>query len=85
MHFNFAEWIMNPFVLMMLTVFSGMLFGKINLVNLPLAYPAVFCRLSNWVVGLQICKHFFEHHSRLLHCLAVNKNGVVDKGFLPSF
>ena len=30
MQFNFAAWIMNPFVLMMITVFLGMLFGKIK-------------------------------------------------------
>lgn len=30
MQFNLATWIMNPFVLMMITVFLGMLFGKLK-------------------------------------------------------
>lgn len=30
MQFNLATWIMNPFVLMMITIFLGMLFGKIK-------------------------------------------------------
>lgn len=31
MQFNLVAWIMNPFVLMMITVFLGMLFGKLNI------------------------------------------------------
>ncbi|GAH60787.1 unnamed protein product, partial [marine sediment metagenome] len=30
MQFNLTAWIMNPFVLMLITVFLGMLFGKIK-------------------------------------------------------
>lgn len=29
MQFNLTAWIMNPFVLMMITVFLGMLFGEL--------------------------------------------------------
>ena len=86
MHFNFAEWIMNPFVLMMLTVFSGMLFGKIKFGKFTFGVSG--CLFVGLVIGWWVYRFantFSNTTPGYYTALQLTKNGVVDKGFFTLF
>ncbi len=86
MNFNFAEWIMNPFVLMMLTVFSGMLFGKIKFGKFTFGVSG--CLFVGLVIGWWVYRFantFSNTTPGYYTALQLTKNGVVDKGFFTLF
>ncbi len=70
MQFNLAAWIMNPFVLMMITVFLGMLFGKI--------------KFGKFTFGVSGCL-FPINKSGYNTALQLIKSGVIDEGFFTLF
>ena len=86
MHFNFAEWIMNPFVLMMLTVFLGMFFGKIRFGKFTFGISG--CLFVGLVIGWWIYRfaNTFSNTAPSYHtALQLIKRGVVDKSFFTLF
>jgi len=86
MHFNFAEWIMNPFVLMMLTVFLGMFFGKIRFGKFTFGISG--CLFVGLVIGWWIYRfaNTFSNTAPGYHtALQLIKRGVVDKSFFTLF
>jgi putative transport protein len=86
MQFNLAAWIMNPFVLMMITVFLGMFFGKIKFGKFTFGVSGclfVGLVIGWWVYGL--ASTFPKTESGYKEALELIKNGVIDKGFFTLF
>jgi len=86
MQFNLATWIMNPFVLMMITVFLGMLFGKIKFGKF--AFGVSGCLFVGLVVGWRVYRlasTFPKTESGYKEALQLIKSGVIDKGFFTLF
>jgi putative transport protein len=86
MHFNFAEWIMNPFVLMMITIFLGMCFGKIKFGKFTFGVSG--CLFVGLVIGWWVYRFantFSNTTPGYYVALQLIKSGVVDKGFFTLF
>jgi putative transport protein len=86
MQFNLAAWIMNPFVLMMITVFLGMLFGKIKFGKFTFGVSG--CLFVGLVIGWRVYRlasTFPKIESGYKEALQLIKNGVIDKGFFTLF
>jgi len=86
MQFNLVAWIMNPFVLMMITVFLGMLFGKIKFGKFTFGVSG--CLFVGLIIGwwvYRLANTFPKTESGYNTALQLIKSGVIDKGFLPSF
>ena len=86
MHFNFAEWIMNPFVLMMITIFLGMCFGKIKFGKFTFGVSG--CLFVGLVIGWWVYRFantFSNTTPGYYAALQLTKSGVVDKGFFTLF
>ena len=86
MRFNLAAWIMNPFVLMLITVFLGMLFSKIKVGKFTFGVSS--CFFVGLVIGwwvYRLASTFPKTESGYKEALQLIKSGVIDKGFLPSF
>ena len=86
MQFNLVAWIMNPFVLMMITVFLGMFFGKIKFGKFTFGVSGclfVGLVIGWWVYRLAIT--FPKTESGYKEALELIKNGVMDKSFFTLF
>lgn len=86
MKFNFAVLIMNPFVLMMITVFLGMLLGKIKFGKFTFGVSG--CLFVGLVIGWWIYKFantFLKIEPGHKEALQLIKNGVINKGFFTLF
>jgi len=86
MQFNLAVWIMNPFVLMMITVFLGMFFGKIKFGKFTFGVSG--CLFVGLIIGWWVYKlasTFPKTESGYNEALELIKNGVIDKGFFTLF
>ena len=86
MQFNLAAWIMNPFVLMMITVFLGMLFGKIKFGKFTFGVSG--CLFVGLLIGwwvYRLASTFPKTEPGYKEALQLIKNGVIDKGFFTLF
>ena len=86
MQFNLAAWIMNPFVLMMITVFLGMLFGKIKFGKFTFGVSG--CLFVGLVIGWRVyrlAKAFPKTELGYNAALQLIKSGVIDEGFFTLF
>ena len=86
MQFNLAAWIMNPFVLMMITVFLGMLFGKIKFGKFTFGVSG--CLFVGLIIGwwvYRLASTFPKTESGYNTALQLIKSGVIDKGFFTLF
>jgi len=86
MQFNLAAWIMNPFILMMITVFLGMLFGKIKFGKFTFGVSG--CLFVGLIIGwwvYRLSKTFSKTESGYKEALQLIKSGVIDKGFFTLF
>lgn len=86
MQFNFAAWTMSPFVLMMITVFLGMLFGKIKFGKFTFGVSG--CLFVGLIIGwwvYRLARTFLKTEPGHNAALQLIKNGVIDKGFFTLF
>ena len=86
MQFNLAAWIMNPFVLMMITVFLGMLFGKIKFGKFTFGVSG--CLFVGLIIGwwvYRLASTFPKTEPGYNAALQLIKNGVIDKAFFTLF
>jgi putative transport protein len=77
---------MNPFVLMMITVFLGMLFGKIKFGKFTIGVSG--CLFVGLVIGwwvYRLASTFPKTESGYKEALQLIKSGVIDKGFFTLF
>jgi putative transport protein len=86
MQFNLAAWIMNPFVLMMITVFLGMLFGKIKFGKFTFGVSG--CLFAGLVIGCwvyRLAKAFPKTELGYNAATQLIEDGVIDKAFFTLF
>ena len=86
MQFNLVAWIMNPFVLMMITVFLGMLFGKIKFGKCTFGVSG--CLFVGLVIGwwvYRLASAFPKNELGYNTTLQLIKSGVIDKDFFTLF
>jgi len=86
MQFNLAAWIMNPFVLMLITVFLGMLFGKIKFGKFTFGVSG--CLFVGLVIGwwvYRLAYTFPKNESGYNAAIQLIEDGVIDKAFLTLF
>jgi putative transport protein len=86
MQFNLAAWIMNPFVLMMITVFLGMLFGKIKFGKFTFGVSG--CLFVGLIIGwwvYRLASTFPKTELGYKEALQLIKSGVIDKSFFTLF
>jgi len=86
MQFNFAAWIMNPFVLMMITVLLGMLFGKIKFGKFTFGVSG--CLFIGLIIGwwvYRLAGIFPKTEPGYKEALQLIKSGVIDKSFFTLF
>ena len=86
MQFNFAAWTMNPFVLMTITVFLGMLFGKIKFGKFTFGVSG--CLFVGLIIGWRVYRlasTFPKTEPEYKEALQLIKSGVIDKGFFTLF
>jgi len=86
MQFNLVAWIMNPFVLMLITVFLGMFFGKIKFGKFTFGVSS--CLFVGLVIGwwvYRLANTFPKTESGYKEALELIKNGVIDKSFFTLF
>jgi len=86
MQFNLASWAMNPFVLMMITVFLGMLFGKIKFGKFTFGVSGcLFIGLGiGWWI-YRLASAFPKTESGYKEATELIENGVIDKIFVTLF
>ncbi|QZY57548.1 hypothetical protein K7H06_15530 [Crassaminicella profunda] len=86
MKFDVVAWITNPFVLMFIAVFTGMLFGKIKFgkFNFGVSGTLFSGLLIGWWV-LKYAKGFEEGDTGFKAASKLIKAGVVDKNFFYLF
>jgi len=86
MHFSFADWIMNPFVLMLVTVFLGMLFGKIKFGKFTFGVSG--CLFVGLLIGWRVyglAKAFPKTELGYNAATRLIEDGVIDKDFFTLF
>lgn len=86
MQFNLTAWIMNPFVLMMITVFLGMLFGRIKFGKFTFGVSG--CLFVGLIIGwwvYRLASTLPKTASGYKEALQVIKSGVINKGFFTLF
>jgi len=86
MQFNLATWIMNPFVLMMITVFLGMLFGKIKFAKFTFGVSG--CLFVGLFIGwwvYRLAKAFPKTESGYNTATQLIEDGVINKVFFTLF
>ncbi len=86
MQFNLTAWIMNPFVLMLITVFLGMLFGKIKFGKFTFGVSGClfFGLFLGWWV-YKLANSLPTTHPGHNTAMQLIKVGVIDKGFFTLF
>lgn len=86
MQFNLTAWIMNPFVLMMITVFLGMLFGRIKFGKFIFGVSG--CLFVGLIIGwwvYRLASTFPKTASGYNAASQLIEDGVIDKGFFTLF
>ncbi|RKD20934.1 putative transport protein [Caminicella sporogenes DSM 14501] len=86
MKFNLISWIMNPFVLMFIAVFTGMLFGKIKFGKFNFGVSG--CLFTGLIIGwwvLGYANRFNEGDSGFAAAQKLIKSGVIPKDFFYLF
>ena len=86
MQFNFAAWIMNPFVLMMITVFLGMLFGKIKFGKFTFGVSG--CLFVGLIVGwwiYRLASTFPKTELGYNAAAQLIEDGIINKAFFTLF
>jgi len=86
MQFNLADWIMSPFVLMLITVFLGMLFGKIKFGKFTFGVSG--CLFVGLVIGWRVYRlasTFPKTESGYNTATQLIEDGVIDKAFFTLF
>ncbi|QXM07246.1 hypothetical protein [Crassaminicella indica] len=86
MKFDVAAWLMNPFILMFISVFIGMLFGKIKFGKFNFGVSGTLFAgllIGWWVLGY--AKGFAEGDAGYSSAQKLIKTGVIDKGFFYLF
>jgi len=86
MQFNLVAWAMNPFVLMMVTVFLGMLFGKIKFGKFTFGISG--CLFVGLVIGWRVYRlasAFPKTELGYNTALQLIKSEVIDEGFFTLF
>jgi len=86
MQFNLADWIMNPFVLMLITVFLGMLFGKIKFGKFTFGVSG--CLFVGLVMGwwvYRLAKAFSKTELGYNAATQLIEDGVIDEAFFTLF
>jgi len=86
MQFNLAAWIRNPFVLMLITVFLGMLFGKIKFGKFTFGVSG--CLFVGLVIGwwvYRLAYTFPKNESGYNAAIQLIEDGVIDKAFFTLF
>ena len=86
MSFDYSEWIMDPFVLMFITVVSGLLLGKIKLGKFNLGTSgALFTGLIiGWSIYRYACSIALDGKS-YASAQKLMSSGVIDNGFFTMF
>jgi len=86
MSFDYIKWIMNPFILMFVTVVTGLLFGKIKFGKFNFGTSgALFTGLPIGWLMIKYAKSFAEGDKGYSSAASLLKSGVVDKGFFTLF
>ena len=86
MQFYFTAWIMNPFVLIMITIFLGFFFGKIKFGKFT--FGGSGCLFVGLVVGwwaYRLANSISETETGHKEALQLIKNGVISKDFFTLF
>lgn len=86
MQFNLTAWIMNPFVLMMITVFLGMLFGRIKFGKFTFGVSG--CLFVGLIIGwwvYRLASTFPKTASGYNAASQLIEDGVIDKNFFTLF
>ncbi|TCO71350.1 aspartate-alanine antiporter-like transporter [Marinisporobacter balticus] len=86
MKFDVAAWLMNPFILMFVAVFTGMLFGKIRFGKFNFGVSGTLFTgllIGWWVLGYG--KGFGEGDAAYKAAEKLIKAGVIDKSFFSLF
>lgn len=86
MVFDLGKWIMNPFVLMFVAVFTGMLFGKIKFgkFNFGVSGTLFTGLLFGWVV-VRYAKNFSEGDTLYSSATSFLGKGIIPKDFFYLF
>lgn len=84
--FAFESWLMNPFILMFITVFAGLLFGKIKFgkFNFGVSGTLFSGLLFGWIV-MKYANKFSESSTYYGKAQSLIKASVIDKGFFILF
>ncbi|MBF4695608.1 aspartate-alanine antiporter-like transporter [Fusibacter ferrireducens] len=86
MSFDYMKWLMDPFILMFVTVVTGLLFGKIKFGKFNFGTSgALFTGLPIGWFMLNFAKKVGEEDTAYKSASALIKAGVVDKGFFTLF
>lgn len=86
MSFDYMKWLMSPFILMFITVVSGLLFGKIKFGKFNFGTSgALFTGLPIGWFMLNLAKGIGEDDKSYKYAQSLIKSGVVDKGFFTLF
>lgn len=86
MSFDYMKWLMDPFILMFITVVTGLLFGKIKFGKFNFGTSgALFTGLPIGWFMLNFAKKVGEDDKAYKSASALIKAGVVDKGFFTLF
>lgn len=86
MQFNLVAWIMNPLILMMITVFLGMLFGKIKFGKFTFGVSG--CLFVGLVIGwwvYRLANTFLKAEPGYNIATQLIEDGVIDKAFFTLF
>ena len=86
MSFDYMKWLMDPFILMFITVVTGLLFGKIKFGKFNFGTSgALFTGLPIGWFMLNLAKGIGEDEKAYKSATTLIKAGVVDSGFFTLF
>ncbi|MBS7527237.1 hypothetical protein KHM83_11145 [Fusibacter paucivorans] len=86
MSFDYMKWLMDPFILMFITVASGLMFGKIKFGKFNFGTSgALFTGLPIGWFMMNLAKGIGEDDKAYKYASSLVKAGVVDKGFFTLF
>jgi putative transport protein len=86
MSFDYMKWLMDPFILMFVTVASGLMFGKIKFGKFNFGTSgALFTGLPIGWFMMNLAKGIGEDDKAYKSASSLVKAGVVDKGFFTLF
>ena len=86
MYFNVTSWLMNPFILMMITIFFGLILGKMKFRRFTFGISG--CLFTGLVIGwwvYRIASSVSETESAYKEASKLINNGVIAKDFFTLF